>query len=76
MKAIQLSLWDNIPTPTPTLEVIDDFMSENEFEDCCSRCDLKGICDKDECGKKLYELDEPEYNYSDFMAWVESPFDV
>ena len=64
--AVQLDLFSGLPVTggsTPleidddeTTSVIDDlenFFFSKDFVDCCSRCELRGICDNDECAQIL-----------------------
>lgn len=38
--------------------------------DPCKGCPLKGLCPSDDCGMKLYDVDEPEENYTPFTDWL------
>ena len=64
--AVQLDLFSGHPvtgSPAPmqedneeTLVAIDDienFFYSRDFIDCCARCELRGLCDKDECAQIL-----------------------
>ena len=39
--------------------------------DPCKGCPLKGLCPSDDCGMKLYDVDEPEENYTPFTDWLQ-----
>lgn len=39
--------------------------------DPCKGCPLKGICPSDDCGMKLYDVDESEENYTPFTDWLQ-----
>ena len=64
--AVQLDLFSGLPVTggsapleiddDETTSVIDDlenFFFSHDFVDCCARCELRGICDKDECAQIL-----------------------
>lgn len=37
----------------------------------CKGCPLRGLCPSDDCGMKLYDLDEQEENYTPFTDWLQ-----
>lgn len=39
--------------------------------DPCKGCPLRGLCPSDDCGMKLYDLDEQEENYTPFTDWLQ-----
>lgn len=64
--AVQLDLFSGLPvtgTPAPSqgddldapapIDDLEDFFFSHEFVDCCARCELRGICDNDECAQIL-----------------------
>lgn len=55
---------NNQPTVHPNLDL--DYMSHEEYLDCCAKCDLRELCSADECGAHLYPLDSNEP-----LNWIE-----
>lgn len=47
-----------------------DTISSTLTLDPCKGCPLQGICPSDDCGMKLYELDDEEQNYTPFDDWL------
>lgn len=41
--------------------------------DPCRSCPLHAVCSSDECGMKLYEVDDAEENYYPFTDWLSDP---
>lgn len=41
--------------------------------DPCRSCPLRELCDRDNCGMKLYDVDVPEQEYMPFEDWVDAP---
>ena len=41
--------------------------------DPCKGCPLSGLCPSDDCGMKLYDIDEQEENYMPFEEWLSEP---
>lgn len=41
--------------------------------DPCRSCPLRELCEPDNCGMKLYDVDVPEQEYSPFADWVNAP---
>ena len=39
--------------------------------DPCKECPLRGLCPSDDCGMKLYDIDEQEENYTSFTDWLQ-----
>lgn len=56
MQAIQLNLFtgERLPLEQSDPEAVEDSYFSKEIEDCCFRCQLKGICDSDYCAKNPY----------------------
>lgn len=40
--------------------------------DPCRSCPLRELCDPDNCGMKLYDVDVPELEYMPFNDWVDA----
>lgn len=71
---IQLNMWDNscIETmPDPTDDVENIFFGQ-EWKYVCQRCDFAGLCDRDECAWKNYDIDvnEPMEFIQGFKDWL------
>lgn len=58
------TLFDNDICPRGTI-------SSTLTLDPCKGCPLKGHCPSDDCGMKLYDLDEQEENYTPFTDWLQ-----
>lgn len=41
--------------------------------DPCRSCPLRELCEPDNCGQKLYDVDVPEQEYTPFEDWVDAP---
>lgn len=41
--------------------------------DPCRSCPLRELCEPDNCGMKLYDVDVPEQDYMPFADWVDAP---
>ena len=41
--------------------------------DPCKGCPLRGLCPSDDCGMKLYDIDDSEENYMPFEDWLSEP---
>lgn len=41
--------------------------------DPCRSCPLRELCEPDNCGMKLYDVDVPEQEYTPFANWVDAP---
>lgn len=80
---LDISTGAKVPSTNPVILVQRDVrtLSENDIYprgtinstltlDPCKECPLKGICPSDDCGMHLYELDEPEENYTPFSDWL------
>lgn len=65
-QAIQLDLFSGLPvTGAPAnlqgdeqdnlvpVDDLENFFFSHDFVDCCARCELRGICDNDECAQIL-----------------------
>lgn len=46
------SQGDDLETPAP-IDDLENFFFSHDFVDCCTRCELRGICDNDECAQIL-----------------------
>lgn len=41
--------------------------------DPCRSCPLHELCGADDCGQKLYEIDDDTPNYASFEEWASDP---
>ena len=46
-------------------------ISSTLTQDPCKGCPLRGLCPSDDCGMKLYDLDEQEENNTPFTDWLQ-----
>lgn len=42
--------------------------------DPCRSCPLNELCGADDCGQKLYDLDDDTMNYYPFEDWLNDPW--
>lgn len=88
MQAIQLDLFTGklVPSTSPVMREKEDVCTSSVSYICprgtinstltldpCKGCPLQGICPSDDCGMKLYELDDEEEYYTPFEDWLSEP---
>ena len=86
MQAIQLDLFTGklVPSTSPVIHEKEDVRTLSDNDICprgtinstlnldpCKGCPLRGLCPSDDCGMKLYDIDEPEENYTPFTDWLQ-----
>lgn len=88
MQAILLDLFTGklVPSTSPVMREKEDVRTSSVNDICprgtisstlnldpCRGCPLRGLCPSDDCGMKLYELDDEEENYTPFEDWLSEP---
>lgn len=88
MQAIQLDLFTGklVPSTSPVMREKEEEGTSSVNDICprgtisstltldpCKGCPLRGLCPSDDCGMKLYELDDEEVNYTPFEDWLSEP---
>lgn len=88
MQAILLDLFTGklVPSASPVMPEREDVRTSSVSDICprdtinstltldpCKGCPLRGLCPSDDCGMKLYELDDEEQNYTPFEDWLSEP---
>lgn len=88
MQAIQLDLFTGalVLSTNPVIREKEDVRTSSVSDICprgtisstltldpCRRCPEWGLCSSDDCGMKLYELDDKEENYTPFEDWLSEP---
>lgn len=81
---INISTGALVPSASPVIPVQGDVRTLFDKDICprgtisstltldpCKGCPLKGLCPSDDCGMKLYDVDEPEENYTPFTDWLQ-----
>lgn len=86
MQAILLDITTGamVPSTNPVIHEKEDVRTLSENDICprgtinstlaldpCKECPLRGLCPNDDCGMKLYDIDEQEENYSSFTDWLQ-----
>lgn len=86
MQAIlfDISTGARVPSTNPVIPEKEDVRTLSENDICprgtinstlaldpCKECPLRGLCPSDDCGMKLYALDEQEENYTPFTDWLQ-----
>lgn len=86
MQAILLDITTGalVPSTNPVIPVQGDVRTLFDIDICprgtisstltldpCKGCPLRGLCPSDDCGMKLYDLDEQEENYTPFTDWLQ-----
>lgn len=88
MQAIQLDLFTGalVLSTNPVIREKEDVRTSSVSDICprgtisstltldpCKWCPEWGLCPSDDCGMKLYELDDEEENYTPFEDWLSEP---
>ena len=88
MQAIQLDIFTGarVPSTNPVIQEKEDVLTSSVRDICprgtinstlpqdpCKGCPLRGLCPSDDCGMKLYDLDDEEKNYMPFEDWLSEP---
>lgn len=88
MQAILLDLFTGklVPSTSPVMPEKEDVRTSSVNDICprgtisstltldpCRGCPLRGLCPSDDCGMKLYELEDEEVNYTPFEDWLSEP---
>ena len=81
---IDFTTGAHMPSTNPVIPEKEDVRTLSENDICprgtinstlaldpCKECPLQGLCPSDDCGMKLYDIDEQEENYTPFTDWLQ-----